>query len=202
VHPFTKALLFTGGTAGLGVAIGLVFNTFSVEPDDGRFRPSHIQAWPKKPSMTIALPEQAGRLLFFRRSIHPYLAEYDRRIEIVRPDGTRIKRKIHANTGGRTFIKLFWYAGGTSEGPFLRTEDRYGQIVASLRDGWVQRLVKQGGRIAFSGYADRDGIEYPTRRVPAVVRDGPGEFIGAIDGRKGPPVFVKAVRRGGMIRSK
>ncbi|HUT47919.1 MAG TPA: hypothetical protein VM325_01155 [Alphaproteobacteria bacterium] len=206
-----KAALIVAGTVALGAIVGIAVGPLDI---GWSVTPSDYDKWPKTPNVSIVLPDNAGRLRFYRRGTHPYLAEFERRLEIVRPDGSILKQDIFANTGGQTFIKLYWYPGSAPGGPYLRTQDRHGQIVVSLGEGWVQRLVKREGSYAFvwprGDYgveicldkmgrrhacginAHTKGIEYVTRRVPAVVRNGAGTYVGLIDGRFGPLVFVPA----------
>jgi hypothetical protein len=175
------------------------------------------EPWPDKPQIAVTLPDGTGRLELYRRQIHPFQAEFERRIVVTRADGSKFKRAIHDNTGGRWPIKLYWYKRTDSGGPYLRFEDYHGESVISVAEGWVQRLVRYDGSAAFvwvngdfgvSSYRDKNGkvhaygmnghdgyIEYVERQVPDVILAGPGDYLGVIADGTASLVFTPGPAR-------
>jgi hypothetical protein len=94
----------------------------------------------------VPIPE-GGPLRFERRSAHPFLAEYDRRIRLPARDWVALPM----NTGGRTLINVHWHEaeGG---GPWIELVERYGRRIVDLGDptrvqlGWTQGPPSGAGR--------------------------------------------------------
>lgn len=83
-------------------------------------------------NVEVDLPDGAGELIFYRKSIHPFFAEYDRRIEIRYPSGQHIRSDLMVNTGARTTVYLHWQSASVDEGPFLWLQDIPGVTVINL----------------------------------------------------------------------
>jgi hypothetical protein len=176
------------------------------------------QPWPKAPTVSVRLPDGAGVLKLYLRSMHPIKPSFERRIEIDLAGGRRIASPIHYHFHDPTKMRLYWYAGSASGGPLLRLQDKCSQIVIDIRQGWVHGLVSDGARMRLvppkGWYLDdwvfaKDGMiheldldsrrvirRHRERPVPARIRKGPGRYIGRIVGRGLIPKFESPPKSG------
>ena len=56
------------------------------------------------------------KVIFLRKHIHPFLAEYDRALRIERPGKASVTLDLPSNTGGRTMIKVYTCCAISPEG--------------------------------------------------------------------------------------
>lgn len=93
----------------------------------------YIWAFAPWDSIEVPLPEGAGELTFYRKSIHPFFAEYDRHVEIRLKNGQRIlTSNLMVNNGARTMMYLHWQPATKGRGPFLSLQDASGVTWANL----------------------------------------------------------------------
>jgi len=176
------------------------------------------QLWPTAPTVSIRLPDRAGVLKFYLRSMHPIKPQFERRIEIDLAGGRRIASPIHYHFHDPTKMRLYWYGRSASGGPLLRLQDKCSQIVVDLRRGRVNGLVLAGGKMRLvppKGWHPDDWVfakggmihelDLESRRVikrrrerpvPARIRNGPGRYFGRIVGRGLEPRFERRPKSG------
>ncbi len=118
------------------------------------------QPWVECP---LVLPDKSYRIVFFRRHIHPFLAEYDRKIRC-EIDNNVIVKPLPTNTGGRTKINIYYYAAANGLGPFIRLRDQYGNYRFDLGNG--------------------------VEEIKAIPKSFEGVYIGRLDGSQEPLRFV------------
>lgn len=167
------------------------------------------QPWVK---CAIPLPGNHGPILFLRRSIHPFLAEYDRQICFGDDPEAGPIRRLPINCGGRTCINVRWYKSSETEGPYVKLTDHWGVYIVDLRrkmlcvmrelDGvpYIGDLAATsdgGGGSGWSGSKADGETEWeftvdgnPGRKATGLLVDSRGVYIGRIDGRSGPVAFI------------
>ena len=114
------------------------------------------QMWDR---VDVPLPGALGEMTFYRLHIHPFLAEYDRKIAIRLADGREIKSPLETNTGGRTWVLLSWQPNTqTGGGPFLLLDERRRRTWINLGRGCLMGSMKPNDMIPDSlmcEHADR-----------------------------------------------
>ena len=131
-------------------------------------------------STVVPLPDGKGEITVQFRASHPFLAEYDRRIDIRLADGRRLRSPIVGNTGGRTFLLLFWQTEGQGTGPFLMLEDKQGAT-------WIdtQKLCLHDSFKGIDSIAVEDRCQYAT--LPTSMD---WTYLGRIDARDGDRRYI------------
>ncbi len=138
---------------------------------------------------------------------HPVLAEYHQKAIISPPGLPQVELPLPMNVGGRTEINVYFYGETNGTGPFLRLQDRRGETLIDLRRR-VSRLIVREEGIPYAGDLESESpsISWTSEgdgQVSVSVDDapaeqltgalaGPGEYLGRLDGTKGPIVFVPA----------
>lgn len=89
---------------------------------------------------SVILPRETGRIVFRRKSDHPFLAEYHRRLILEAPSVGRVNAVPTFDDGGGTNMDLYWYSGGASDEPLVRLVDHIGMYVFR-RDGTFREYV-------------------------------------------------------------
>ncbi|MHC4418830.1 MAG: DUF4190 domain-containing protein [Planctomycetota bacterium] len=120
----------------------------------------------------IPLPDGSGQLLFMRRHIHPFMAEYDRKIRFETRAFNEISKPLPVNPGGRTKINVHWYPAGDGKGAFLQLKDRWGAYYLDLERGIVMSPK------------DPEFAEVFPYTTP--------QYLGRLDGTKSPLRFIPA----------
>ena len=152
------------------------------------------------------LPDGTKISLSFQ-SANPFEAEYHRKA-IITPTGAKpIELVLPRNSGGRTEINVYLYPQENASGPFIRLQDRSGEYLLDVPRR-ACRLIFRHENAAYVG----DILEENTFPGRSRVNDGPisvtiggrpaellqgrltgpGEYIGRLDGTKGPVVFISA----------
>lgn len=160
---------------------------------------------------SVELPNGSGRFVFLRQHIHPFLAEYDRKIRFETEHGATNTAWLRTNVGGRTKVNVYWYPADQEEGPFVRLQDHWGEHILDFRRS-VTRLVSRMQGAAYigdmagpdtgSGWQRRIGAEREeteflvgttkNEKVTGLLASGSGLYVGRIDGSQGPLRFVPA----------
>lgn len=159
----------------------------------------------------VDLPEKAGKLTFRRTGIHPFLAEYSREVVLTRADGPGIVHPLCVNTGGRTYVNVYWLRSGTRR--FVRLDDAHGEYLLDVDNDQMYLVVRAFGR-AFVARVESDNpfvtdvmddddpstIEVKVDGRTAVplnslTADSTERYIGAISGLTGPLRFWSAAER-------
>jgi len=100
-------------------------------------------------SIRIPLPGQVGTLVFWRLHNHPFLAEYRRKLELLRPGKKPITLVMSLNTGGNTSIGVHWISkkqwGGKDA--VLRILDRGGAYYLKLHGAKLYKAVRLNGKM-------------------------------------------------------
>lgn len=161
---------------------------------------------------TIPLPEEDGTLSFLRRHIHPFMAEYSRKVRIGIPDDKPVCCPLPINVGGRTLINVYWIDEKDSFGPLVLLRDHWGESLVDLATRETLRLVRVGADRVFAGHIDneRAGVGWTGTSDDAVddlrVHVGQNiatditrfsiydrlQYLGRLDGRFGPLRFISA----------
>jgi len=118
--------------------------------------------------LRVALPEGSGTMTFRRQSIHPWQAEYDRKVTVDPADGRSFTRPLATNYGGRTLVFVFWRSADGRAGPSLLLRERRQDAHVDVRRGRVTERRRQGAFSAPPGW----------------------RYIGRIDGTDGRFHFV------------
>jgi len=163
---------------------------------------------------SVPLPDGHAPLVFLRRHIHPFLAEYDRKVTLTAEDGREVVRWLPTNPGGDTMVNLYWYQRADGEGPLLRLQDHWGVYAVDLQRETVS-LVRERNGVAYvgeipagskgnisSGWFKEDGGDEWTftvagnegARATGPLAHGKGRYIGRLDSRDGPPRFMSAAQ--------
>ncbi|NUQ34346.1 MAG: hypothetical protein HUU29_05340 [Planctomycetaceae bacterium] len=122
---------------------------------------SHI-AWEEEEhpwvQCSFDLPEGLGVLTYYQRQYHPFLAEYDREVSIMRSGVTTPRASLTWNTGGRTNIAVYWVEKVGDDGPYVRLFDRFGEIDIDVNTGRVYLNIRQGEKL-YSGELLAEDVE-------------------------------------------
>jgi hypothetical protein len=120
----------------------------------------------------IPLPGDLGRIVFMRRHIHPFLAEYDRKIRFETRSFSNMVKPLGLNCGGRTKINVYLYPAGNDKGPFVGLRDHLGAYYLDLQRGVVISIEDEEFASVFPYTAEQylgrlDGTKSPLRFIPA-----------------------------------
>ena len=147
-------------------------------------------------SVTIDLPDDRGKLEFFRIRIHPIASEYSRSVTL----NGGVKHPLPVNTGWETHVNLYWIADGDKR--FLRLVDPSGEYLLNINADKLMLVLTSSdrGRVfagefsseaprarGFEPRGDRSAAkawvdDVPARPIEEVVEDREGIFIGSING--------------------
>lgn len=114
--------------------------------------------------VSVPVSGDSTSVRFERRSAHPFLAEYDRRLRLA--NGSIVD--LPMNPGGRTLIHV--YSRRDEHGPALHLHDRWGHYVVRLEAMTVEIYDNEQSQVptSFGEYIGRlDGTTAPLRFVPA-----------------------------------
>ena len=156
----------------------------------------------------IPLPEDYGDLVFLRRHIHPFLAEYDRKVRFETKLANGEEAWLMVNTGGLTRINVHWYPAEAGEGPWVKLQDHWGEHLADIGHGTTSTVFRVDGH-TFAGQlttgdegygwvrnADGNltarGGESKARDITGTGPAGTGTYLGRLDGTDGPVRFISA----------
>ncbi len=135
-----------------------------------------------------------ARLEFSRNQIHPFLAEYDRKVTFVDGDKDRTSH-LATNTGGRTRIIVYHHK--TKTGGYLRLHDHLSEHLIDLSDGRTYYLMRVEGRLYIGEVNPEESSIYgigkdskgnpkvsiydnPAQKFQAFDDDDDGEYVGCI----------------------
>ncbi|MBN2377332.1 MAG: hypothetical protein JXD22_13090 [Sedimentisphaerales bacterium] len=159
--------------------------------------------------INIDLPDGSGHIVFLRKSIHPFLAEYDRNIKFKTNNIADITKPLPVNVGGKTKINVYWYAKEDGHGPFLRLQDHWGEYLIDLERGQIFEMLRTDKRVFIGNVRDNRGAEMgwesfngkitrvysgnqDAEEITGKPHSRPGIYIGRIDGTKiGPCRFIR-----------
>lgn len=160
---------------------------------------------PWKPCLAHTLSDGTMISVAFRQA-HPFLAEYDRKVIVAPPTGPSVELAMPMNVGGRTKMNVYFYPQEDGAGPFIRFQDQWGETLLDLPRRVLRMMLRIEG-IAYAGdlrgdasagWSILEGGE-PSVRIggrPAERLTGrlaaPGQYLGRLDGTKGPVVFIAA----------
>lgn len=112
------------------------------------------------------MPEGYGNLTFLRRHIHPFLAEFSRKVRIDPPDAEPVYCPLPINVGGRTLINLYWIEEKDGFGPMLLMRDNWGEYLIDLERKKSFILIKpEAGRV-FAGEINDERGGYGWGHLP------------------------------------
>jgi len=138
---------------------------------------------------------------------HPFLAEFHRKAIIASPDTAPIELPLPMNVGGRTNINVYFYPRQDGSGPAIRLQDHWGQYMLDLKRKVSRLIIRVDGSTyagdlhserASSGWSQADGgpesVEIDGRPAQLLqgTLAGPGQYLGRLDGTKGPVAFIPA----------
>ncbi len=151
----------------------------------------------------IKYPRKEKKVVFYRQTAHPFLAEYNRRVGFGDQKKDQI-RYFPMNTGGRTNIEVFYLEVDGS--PYLRMKDRQTECLISIKEEKVFSYVRAKDRIFigevdfdYSGqgysHSEKSGFRAHVGDNEAVDITGTplandGEYIGRLDARRSELKFV------------
>jgi len=163
----TRVMRIAGRATAFG-ALGLIFFLFLdtamwVLPPNRGWGP-----WKWESSGAVAIGDGYSVVLH-TRTAHPWLAEYDQRLELFagsRRDGRRLGVvDLNMNTGGRTDVRL--YFGHVNKRPIVQLSDRFGdQAIDVLAQELVQGSSESPDRRFIGTFSEES---YPLKFVPAQV---------------------------------
>jgi hypothetical protein len=160
----------------------------------------------------INTPSDAVRVIFARRPAHWIYAEYHRKIVFIAEDGEKVIKPLPINTGGKTFINVYWYDSNDGEGPYLRLLDRGGECLIDLQETSTKVIIRYkaqdgSGRVHtvagvtkhkgnYSAEIGPDGVRYtvdgnPALRLKGQLAEQPGQYLGRLEDRGGGLTFLR-----------
>jgi hypothetical protein len=160
----------------------------------------------------IEIPSDGDRVIFMRKGAHWIYAEYNRKIKFIATDGKEVLKPLPMNTGGRTFINVYWYKSHDDEGPYLRLLDTRGEYLVDLAERTTNVVIRyesprDSGRIlTFAGpVQDKgkrsvgtypDGVRAsvdgrPAQRLTGQLAEEPGQYLGRLESRGAGLTFVR-----------
>jgi hypothetical protein len=156
----------------------------------------------------IPLRDRPDRVTFLRTHIHPFMAEYSRRLRIERPGVEPVCCPLPVNVGGRTMINVYWLDERDGFGPMLLMRDHWGESLIDLERRETLHIVRVGADRIFAGRLDdeRAGhgwmgsdeslyVHVGRNRATEITEHGIDKrlkYIGRLDGRTWPLRFIPA----------
>ena len=150
------------------------------------------------------IPETKSQLVFYWKAIHPFLAEYDRKVQLI--SGSRRSQQywLQTNTGGRHHLNFYIIEAGNEK--WLRLLDEFSEFVVDLDTLQGYSVGRRSGKTfigppakgAYWGYSwmDRpDKIEASIGEAKGTYDprfEKPGKYLGTLDARSGMLRFVSA----------
>ncbi len=155
------------------------------------------------------LPDNIGTLTFKRRSIHPFLAEYERKVSFNTSNGPSDFFRLTTNTGGRTYINCYLLTDLSGKPKWIQLKDRFGiylfnfstkeghllgncygkTFIGSLRDGKYFSCLKNviDNNVEIEGHVGRGPAKEAKELESLNI-----SYIGTIDGNESHLRFVSA----------
>lgn len=118
-------------------------------------------------SVTIEIAGYSEEITFLRRQGHPFLAEFERKLQITNSEDENIKILLPFNIGGQTNINVYLATGILSDQnkrqQFIHLEDQWGDYFVSKDDAtyydieeinlnddkYVGRIIGESGYLEF-----------------------------------------------------
>lgn len=161
------------------------------------------QPWEECP---VNLPDGLGRIVFLRKGIHPFLAEYDRKIRVELNLSEKSQAPLPVNVGGGTKINVYWYKASRGRGPYLRLHDHWGEYVVAIDEGATYEIFHSKDATCVAKLVlgeeidgkfrtmDEHGISIvgslQWEKSDAIYVREPGEYLGRIDETGIPLRFI------------
>jgi hypothetical protein len=161
---------FLLGIAGLVILIFLLwFFTFGKQ----------MIAWQ---SYQFAIPDTQSQLIFRWKSLHPFLAEYDRTVQVITGDRTSPEYPLLINTGGRHHLNL--YLTDTGGEHWLRILDEFTEDAINLQTLDGVRVGRKHGRTFIAPIHGKEYWSYTwDNNNPKNVKATNGDLTGVEDQR-------------------
>lgn len=159
-------------------------------------------------SYQFKIPDTECQLIFYWKSLHPFLAEYDRKVQLICNNNKSPEYWLHTNTGGRHQLNL--YILETKQDVWLKILDEFSECVINIKtlQGYTvgrrfgKTFVAPPQKDGYWGYAwpgnkaenleafigETKGI-YDPRFLPC------GKYIGSLDGRSGSLKFIPVTEK-------
>lgn len=162
----------------------------------------HMLFWE---SYKFTIPETQSQLVFHYRAIHPFLTEYERKVQIISNDRKSPQYWLATNTGG--FHHLNLYIAEIENEKWVRIKDEFSECVINLKTLQAYSVERIFGKIFVGSPDERENWAYTWENndtnTVKVAPDGEkvicdpkfdnlGKFIGALDARTSPLRFVPA----------
>lgn len=157
-------------------------------------------------SYKIEIPDYDGKIIFYRKPIHPFLAEYERKLKVTFPDGKVERSLLPVNTGGSTLINLYWVEPTDKYQASLLMKDNWGEYLIDFKEHHVLWIIKTDSERVFSGkiidswegycfWSSNDEVfceinGKPAKEITHYKIHNRLRYIGRIDGRYSPPRFI------------
>ncbi len=148
------------------------------------------------------IPETKSQLVFHWKAIHPFLAEYDRKVQLI--SGSRRSQQywLQTNTGGRHHLNFYLIEAENEK--WLRLLDRYSEFVINLDTLQGYSVGRMSGKTFIGPPAKEANWGYfwmgGADKIEAIIGEAkgtydprfekPGKFLGTLDARSGMPRFV------------
>ena len=190
---------------GVGIALGISFLHLLIMRY--MFLPCFIPTLNSWESYKINIPDWQGRITFYRKPIHPFLAEYERKLKVKFSNGKTIKSPLNVNTGGRTYIEVFRIEPKSNEQAMLLFRDHHGEYLIDSLNCKILRVIKIdkynrvfAGEItdSWEGYStyiseNEISVEICNKSAEDITHYNLYErikYIGCIDGKDSLPHFI------------
>jgi len=165
------------------------------------------QPWVECPLPT---PDETVTVTFLRRHVHPFLAEFDRKLRFEQAGAEPVTRWLPTNVGGRTKINVYWYPRSEASGPFLKLVDHWGEYVADLTEKTISLIdyfddvayigllddEDEGKTLGGGGYKGEEEWHVSMGKNKATKLTGPlaetGQYLGRLEAPRGRLQFLPA----------
>ncbi len=165
----------------------------------------HMAVWQ---SYRFEIPETESQLAFYWKAIHPFLAEYDRKVQLISNGRKSPEYWLLTNTGGRHHLNL--YLVEIENEPWLRILDEFSECVIGLKTFEGYSIGRKFGK-TFIGPPQKNGYwgfsweNNKIQNLEAHIGDAKGtcdlrfqtlgKYIGTLDARTGQLRFIPASER-------
>ena len=159
-------------------------------------------------SYEFTIPGIQSSLIFKWQAIHPFLAEYDRKIQVVSKNRKSPEYWLLTNTGGRHHLNL--YITEIDNDKWIRVLDEFSECVINLNTlqgfnvgrKFSKTFVAPPAKMAYWGYTwennKLENLQAYTGTIKGMYDprfQKTGEFIGSLDARSGILRFIPATEK-------
>ncbi len=159
-------------------------------------------------SYQTPIPGTESQFVFYWKSIHPFLAEYDRKVQLIINDRKSPQYWLQTNTGGRHHLNLYIVEIGNKK--WLRVLDEFSEFIVDLETLEGHSVGRKFGKTFIGPPAEGAYWSYfwqdnKPETIEASIGDAkgtydprfekPGKFLGTLDARTGSLQFVPVFER-------